>query len=173
MCSNASYRGVPSGTNWTRCCHGTGKRPKLWKPTTPRSVCVQSFAQHRGCRATGTDHPKAQVDPPFCIVPPGDHTPPKPSNVGHVQRLRIAEYFAMIITPLISSCPSASSARNAFTERVQIAQPMSAVSGGGRLTRDGLGDSPSEWLHATDWSHGLNRKGNGPLPVHCVIDVWH
>lgn len=29
----------------------------------------------------GTDHPKAQVDPPFCILLLEDHTPPGPSNV--------------------------------------------------------------------------------------------
>src|ERR1700693_1931288 len=87
MYSNASYRGAPSGTNWTRCCHGTGKRPKLRKPATPRSVCVRSFAKHPGCCATGTDHAKAQVDPPLCILPSEDHTPPEPSNVGRVQRL--------------------------------------------------------------------------------------
>src|ERR1700724_2554045 len=88
MCSNASYRDGPSGMNWTRCCHGTGKRPKLRKPTTPHSVCVRSFAKHPGRRATGTDHAKAQVDPPFCILPSEDHTTPEPSNVGRVQRLR-------------------------------------------------------------------------------------
>src|SRR3954466_5044650 len=68
MCSNASYRDGLNGTSWTRCCHGTGKRPKLRKPATPRSACVRSFAKHRGRRATGTDHAKAQVDPPFCIL---------------------------------------------------------------------------------------------------------
>src|ERR1700730_10033274 len=88
MCSNASYRGAPSGTNWTRCCHGTGKRLKLRKPTTPRSVCVRSFAEHPGCRATGTDHAKAQVDRPFRILPSEDHTTSERSNVGRVQRLR-------------------------------------------------------------------------------------
>src|SRR5271166_3183250 len=85
-CSNASCPDGPSGTNWTLCCHGTGKRLQLRKPTTPHSVCVRAFAQHRGCRATGTDHANAQVDPPYCI-PPADHTPSKPSNVGRVQRL--------------------------------------------------------------------------------------
>src|SRR5271166_6193511 len=86
-CSNASCPDGPSGTNWTLCCHGTGKRLQLRKPTTPHSVCVRAFAQHRGCRATGTDHANAQVDPPYCISP-ADHTPSKPSNVGRVQRLR-------------------------------------------------------------------------------------
>ncbi|HME22218.1 MAG TPA: hypothetical protein VKI44_12910, partial [Acetobacteraceae bacterium] len=40
---------------------------------------------------TGTDHANAQVDPPYCI-PPADHTPSKPSNVGRVQRLRATDY---------------------------------------------------------------------------------
>ena len=65
----------------------------LRKPTTPRSDCVRSFVKHRGCRATGTDHAKAQVDPPFCILPPEDHTPAATSNVGRVQRLRWCQKF--------------------------------------------------------------------------------
>src|ERR1700693_2606509 len=85
--SKASYLDGPSGTNWTRCCHGNGRRPKLRKPTTPHSACVRSFAKHSICRATGTEHAKVQVDPPFCILPPEDHTPPEPSNVEGVQRL--------------------------------------------------------------------------------------
>ena len=89
MYSNASYLDGPSGTNWTRCCHGNGRRPKLRKPTTPHSACVRSFAKHSICRATGTEHAKVQVDPPFCILPPEDHTPPEPSNVEGVQRLRL------------------------------------------------------------------------------------
>ena len=63
------------------------KAAKLRKPTTPHSACVRSFAKHSICRATGTEHAKVQVDSPFCILPPEDHTPPEPSNVEGVQRL--------------------------------------------------------------------------------------
>jgi hypothetical protein len=54
----------------------------------PRSVCVRSFVKHSGCCATDTDHAKARVDSPFCILPPEDHTPSETSNAGRVQRLR-------------------------------------------------------------------------------------
>src|ERR1700733_4068410 len=108
MYSNASYLDGPSGTNWTRCCHGNGRRPKLRKPTTPHSACVRSFAKHSICRATGTEHAKVQVDPPFCILPPEDHTPPEPSNVEGVQRLRsspITEPSSLLQTTP-SLCPA-------------------------------------------------------------------